>query len=66
MIIKTLVTLISLICVIIVSTISHALMQDVVDPITGRRVQDKQARLVGIIGYVISCAIIFGLYRYLF
>lgn len=66
MIIKTLVTLISLICVIIVSTISHALMQDVVDPITGRRVQDKQARIVGIIGYVISCAVIFGLYRYLF
>ena len=66
MIMKTLVTLFGLLIVIICSVFSHALMQDVVDPITGRRVQDRQARIAGIIAYVICCAVIFGLWHYLF
>jgi len=66
MIVKALVTLMGLICVIIVSTISFALMQDIVDPTTGRRVQDKEARTYGVIGFAISAAIVFGLYWYLF
>ena len=66
MIIKTLVTLFALLVVIICSIFSHALMQDIVDPITGRRVRDKHARIAGIIGYVICCAVVFGLWHYLF
>ena len=66
MIMKTLITLFGLLVVIICSIFSHALMQDIVDPITGRRVRDKEARIAGIIGYVICCAIIFGLCHYLF
>ena len=66
MIFKTLVTLFGLISVIIVSTISYALMQDIVDPITGRRVQDKEARTYGIIGFVTSAAIALGVWNYLF
>ena len=41
-------------------------MQDIVDPITGRRVQDNQARMYGFIGYLLTCAISFGLWHYLF
>lgn len=66
MIVKALVTLMGLICVIIVSTISYALMQDIVDPVTGRRVQDKEARTYGMIGFVASAAIALGLWNYLF
>ena len=65
MIMKTLVTLFALLIVIICSVFSHALMQDIVDPITGRRVRDMQARIAGIIGYVICWAVIFGLWHYL-
>ena len=66
MIVKALVTLFGLLCVIIVSTLSCALMQDIVDPVTKRRVKDNQARMYGMIGFVISAAIVFGLYHYLF
>ena len=66
MIVKALVTLMGLICVIIVSTISCALMQDIVDPVTKRRVKDNQARMYGMIGFAISAAIVFGLWHYLF
>lgn len=66
MIMKSLITLVALLVVIICSILSHALMQDIVDPVTGRRVRDKQARIAGIIGYVICCAVIFGLWHYLF
>ena len=41
-------------------------MQDIVDPVTGRRVQDREARIMGMIGYIIAAAIAFGLYHYLF
>ena len=66
MIMKSLITLIALLVVIICSVFSHALMQDIVDPITGRRVRDRQARIAGIIGYVMCCAVVFGLWHYLF
>ena len=66
MIMKSLIAFLGLICVIIVSTISYALMQDIVDPVTGRRVQDREARIMGMIGYIVSAAIIFGLYYYIF
>jgi len=66
MIVKTLVTLFGLLCVIIGFTFSCALMQDIVDPVTKRRVKDNQARMYGMIGFVISAAIVFGLYHYLF
>ncbi len=66
MIMKSLVVLFGLICIIIVSTLSHALMQDIVDPITGRRVQDREARIMGMIGYIVSFAVAIGLYHYLF
>ncbi len=66
MIVKALVTLFGLLCVIIVSTLSCALMQDIVDPVTKRRVKDNQARMYGMIGFVISASIVFGLYHYLF
>jgi len=66
MIIKTLIALIAIICMLIISTLAYALMQDIVDPITGRRVKDKQARICGFIGYLITCAIAFALWHYLF
>ena len=66
MIIKALVTLIAIISIIIISSLSYALMQDIVDPVTGRRVKDAQARAYGFIGYLVTCAISFGLWHYLF
>ena len=66
MIIKALVTLIAIISIIIISSLSYALMQDIVDPVTGRRVQDKEARTYGMIGFVASAAIALGLWNYLF
>lgn len=66
MIIKALITVLGLICVIILSILSHALMQDIVDPTTGRSVRDKEARIMGIIGYGFCCIIVFALYYYLF
>ena len=66
MIMKALITLFGLICVIIVSTISYALMQDIVDPVTGRRVQDKEARVYGMLGFATAAAVMYGLYCYLF
>ena len=66
MIFKAFVTLVAIISIIIISTFSYALMQDIVDPITGRRVRDNQARMYGFIGYLLTCAISFGLWHYLF
>jgi len=66
MIIKILVTLFGLSCATLLVILSYALMQDIVDPITKRRVKDNQARMYGFIGCVVSSAIIFGLYHYLF
>jgi len=66
MIVKALVTLFGLLCVIIGFTLSCALMQDIVDPVTKRRVRDNQARVYGMIGFAISAAIVFGLWHYLF
>ena len=44
MIMESLVTLMAIIAFIILGTISHALMQDITDPITGRTIRDKEAR----------------------
>ena len=66
MIMKALVTLFAIISIIIISSLSYALMQDIVDPTTGRRVKDTQARVYGFIGYLVTCAISFGLWHYLF
>jgi len=66
MIMKSLVVLFGLICVIIVSTLSYTLMQDIVDPITGRRVQDREARVMGMIGYTVCILVTIGLYFYIF
>jgi hypothetical protein len=66
MIIKILITLFGLSCAILLAILSHALMQDIVDPVTKRRVRDNQARTYGFIGYLVSSSIIFGLYHYLF
>ncbi len=66
MIIKILVTLFGLSCATLLVILSYALMQDIVDPVTKRRVKDNQARAYGFIGYIVSSSIIFGLYHYLF
>jgi len=66
MIFKVFVSLVAIVSIIIVSTFSYALMQDIVDPVTGRRVRDNQARIYGFIGYLITCAIAFGLWHFLF
>ena len=66
MIMESLVTLMAIIAFIILGTISHALMQDITDPITGRTVRDKEARRMGMFGYALCIVIVFLLYRYLF
>ena len=66
MIVQILIIVISLLAVSLTAIISYALMQDVVDPITKRSMQDNGARTAGIIGYIICCAISFGLWHYLF
>ena len=55
MIMESLVTLMAIIAFIILGTISHALMQDITDPITGRTVRDKEARRMGMFGYALCC-----------
>ena len=66
MIMESLVTLMAIIALIILGTLSHALMQDITDPITGRTVRDKQARRMGMLGYTLCAVIAYFLYRYLF
>ena len=44
MIMESLVTLMAIVALIILGTLSHALMQDITDPITGRTVRDKEGR----------------------
>ena len=66
MIMESLVTLMGIIAFIILGTLSHALMQDITDPITGRTVRDKEARRLAIVGYALCALIAYMLYRYLF
>jgi hypothetical protein len=66
MIMESLVTFVGIIAFIILGTISHALMQDITDPITGRTIRDKEARRMGMIGYALCAIIAYMLYRYLF
>lgn len=66
MIMESLVTLMGIIAFIVLGTLSHALMQDITDPITGRTVRDKEARRMGMFGYALCIVILFLLYRYLF
>ena len=66
MIMESLVTLMGIIAFIILGTLSHALMQDITDPITGRTVRDNQARRLGMAGYALCALIAYMLYRYLF
>jgi hypothetical protein len=63
---ESLVTFVGIIAFIILGTISHALMQDITDPITGRTIRDKEARRMGMIGYALCAIIAYMLYRYLF
>ena len=66
MIMESLVTLVGICALIILGTISHALMQDITDPITKRTIRDKEARRMGMIGYALCAIIAYMLYRYLF
>jgi hypothetical protein len=66
MIMESLVTFMGIVAFIILGTISHALMQDITDPITGRTIRDKEARRMGMIGYALCAIILYMLYRYLF
>jgi hypothetical protein len=43
---ESLVTLMGIIAFIILGTISHALMQDITDPITGRTIRDKETDML--------------------
>jgi hypothetical protein len=63
---ESLVTFMGIVAFIILGTISHALMQDITDPITGRTIRDKEARRMGMIGYALCAIILYMLYRYLF
>ena len=53
MIIESLITLLAIISLIILGSLSHALMQDITDPITGRTIRDKEARRMGMVGYAL-------------
>jgi len=66
MIIESLITLLAIISLIILGSLSHALMQDITDPITGRTIRDKEARRMGMVGYALFILIFYMLYRYLF
>jgi hypothetical protein len=66
MIMESLVTFMGIVAFIILGTISHALMQDITDPITGRTIRDKQARRMGMFGCALCALIAYMLYRYLF
>ena len=64
--IKALVTVFALVSVIILMVISMALTKDIYDSTTNEKVEDPEGKLMGFIGYIISAAIVFGLYHYLF
>jgi hypothetical protein len=65
MIVKLLIIGISLLAIVLIGIISYVLMEDTVDPITKKSVKNKSLKAIGILGYLICCAISFGLLHYL-
>jgi hypothetical protein len=64
--IKLLVTMFALGSALILMIISVALTKDVYDPNTKEKIEDREGKLMGYIGYGICALIIFGWCRYLF
>ena len=64
--IKLLVTMFALGSVFILMIISVALTKDVYDPTTKEKIEDREGKLMGYIGFAICFVILYGLFNYIF
>ena len=46
--------------------ISHALTKDIIDNTTGKKVPDKEGKMLGIAGYVACAVLAYVIYRMIF
>ena len=46
--------------------ISHALTKDIIDNTTGKKVPDREGKVLGIVGYIVCAILAYVIYRMIF
>ena len=63
---KFLLTFFSICALIVLLVISYALMKDIIDNTTGKKVPDREGKILGIAGFIICGVLTYIIYRFLF
>jgi len=63
---KYLLLLLAIFTLSVLLVISHALTKDIIDNTTGKKVPDKEGKMLGIAGYVACAVLAYVIYRMIF
>jgi len=63
---KYLLLLLAIFTLSVLFVISHALTKDIIDNTTGKKVPDKEGKILGIAGYIACAVLAYIIYRMIF
>ena len=63
---KILLLLFAIFTLSVLLVISHALTKDIIDNTTGKKIPDREGKILGIVGYVVCAILAYIIYRMIF
>jgi len=63
---KILLLLFAIFTLSVLLVISHALTKDIIDNTTGKKVPDREGKVLGIVGYIVCAILAYVIYRMIF
>jgi len=63
---KALLLILALFALTILFVISNALTKDIIDNTTGKKVPDREGKILGIVGYIVCAILAYVIYRMIF
>jgi len=63
---KILLLLMAIFTLSVLLVISHALTKDIIDNTTGKKVPDREGKVLGIVGYIVCAILAYVIYRMIF
>ena len=63
---KILLLLFAIFTLSVLLVISHALTKDIIDNTTGKKIPDREGKILGIVGYVVCAILAYVIYRMIF
>tara|TARA_S200002703_G_scaffold49279_2_gene42632 strand:+ start:1798 stop:1995 length:198 start_codon:yes stop_codon:yes gene_type:complete len=63
---KVLLLILALFTLTVLFVISNALVKDIIDTTTGKKVPDREGKILGIVGYIVCAVLAYIIYRMIF